>query len=59
MTYATDGKCHNAELGTYGHECGKSATWLGTNKKGFTSGFCNECKQHGYEAKSCTTWTKK
>ena len=22
-SYATDGKCHNAEPGTYGHECGK------------------------------------
>ena len=28
-SYATDGKCHNAEPGTYGHECGKPATWIG------------------------------
>jgi hypothetical protein len=30
MSYATDGKCHNAQPGTYGHECGKPAEWLGT-----------------------------
>ena len=30
-SYATDGKCHNAEPGTYGHECGKPAAWIGTN----------------------------
>jgi hypothetical protein len=58
MTYATDGKCHNAEPGTYNHECGKPATWLGTKNNGFTSGFCNECKQYGYEAKAYTTWTE-
>ena len=27
--YATDGLCHNANRGTYGHECGKPAEWLG------------------------------
>ena len=50
--YATDGKCHNAERGTYGHECGKPATWLGTDQKsGFISGFCDACKTNGYEAR--------
>ena len=32
MTYATYGKCHNANHGTFGHECGKPAAWVGTNK---------------------------
>lgn len=58
MTYATDGKCHNAEPGTYGHECGKPATWLGTDGNGFTSGFCDDCKQYGYEAKG-RTWVRR
>jgi hypothetical protein len=52
MTYATDGKCHNAELGTYGHECGKPAMWLATKPNGFQSGFCDACRYDGYEART-------
>jgi hypothetical protein len=52
--YATDGKCHNAQPGTYGHECGKPALWIGTNSNGFSSGFCDACAKHGYEARGCT-----
>lgn len=66
--YAVDGKCHNAEPGTFGHECGKPAVWLGTKMvrprpwstetpgepEPFTSGYCDDCKQHGFEAKGCT-----
>jgi len=48
--YAVDGKCHNPNFGTYGHECGKPATWLGTAASGFVSGFCDHCKVHGDEA---------
>jgi hypothetical protein len=48
--FSTDGKCHNAEPGTYGHECGKPATWLATNSvSGFQSGFCGQCRQFGSE----------
>lgn len=57
MSYATDGKCHNAEPGTYGHECGKPATYLGTNAKGYTSGFCDTCKARGWEARGVVTWS--
>ena len=57
--YATDGRCHNAEPGTYGHECGKPAVWLATTPGGFTTGFCDDCKQHGYEARGMTDWTKR
>lgn len=57
-TYATDGKCHNANHGTYGHECGKPATWLGTKSSGFVSGYCDRCKQDGDEAKYCVEWTR-
>lgn len=55
-SYVTDGKCHNAEPGTYGHECGKPAAWIGTNPKGFSSGFCDDCKRHGYEARDVIAW---
>jgi hypothetical protein len=53
MTYATDGKCHNAQPGTYGHECGKPAIWIGETRSGFRSGFCQHCHDHGYEARDC------
>jgi hypothetical protein len=59
MTYATDGKCHNAEPGTHNHECGKPAEWIGQEPAGYKSGFCSHCKEHGYEAKTFTKWTKK
>lgn len=57
--YATDGKCHNADTGTYGHECGKPATWLGTTAEGFTSGFCDKCKANGSEARTVKTWERR
>jgi hypothetical protein len=56
MTYATDGKCHNAEPGTFNDECGKPALWIGTTAKGFASGFCAECKVRGFEARSVVSW---
>jgi len=48
-SYATDGVCHNAEPGTFGHECGKPAVWLGTKDNGFQSGFCDRCRHEGWE----------
>jgi hypothetical protein len=57
-SYATDGRCHNAQPGTYGHECGKPAEWLGTKASGFQSGFCPKCKEHGYEARQFVRWAK-
>jgi hypothetical protein len=56
--YATDGRCHNSEPGTFNHECGKLAQWLGTDSSGFQSGFCDDCKQHGYEARNKVTWKR-
>lgn len=48
--YATDGKCHNAQYGTFGQECGRPAVWIGTNPEtGFRSGFCDKCKRTGDE----------
>lgn len=54
--YATDGLCHNAQIGTYSHECGKPAEWIGTDPNGFQSGFCTPCKERGDEAKAVTLW---
>lgn len=54
--YATDGKCHNADYGTYGHECSKPAVWIGTKASGFSSGFCDKCKNEGDEAREMVLW---
>jgi hypothetical protein len=59
LSYATDGKCHNANVGTFNHECGQPATWVGTKKtSGFMSGFCDHCKEHGDEAKAYSSWKR-
>ena len=54
--YATDGRCHNSEPGAFGHECGATARWLGTDKTGFAAGFCDSCKEYGYDANGIVTW---
>jgi len=56
--YATDGLCHNANHGTYGHECGRPAVWLGTTPRGFSSGFCDRCKRDGDEAVGVVEWVR-
>jgi hypothetical protein len=56
MGYHADGICHNSEPGTYGHECGKPAVWLGTKENGWQCGFCDHCRHHGFEAKDMMTW---
>jgi len=56
--YATDGLCHNANHGTYGHECGKPAVWLGRKSSGFESGFCDRCKRGGDEARDMAQWSR-
>lgn len=54
--YAADGKCHNAEPGTFNHECGKPAAWIGTKASGFRSGFCHQCRKSGFEARGFIVW---
>lgn len=56
--YARDGLCHNAEPGTYGHECGKPADWLGQGTSGSWVGYCDDCRQHGYEARNVKAWQR-
>jgi hypothetical protein len=57
-SYAMDGLCHNAEHGTFNHECGKPATFIGTRADGFVSGFCDACKSNGWEAGRYVHWEK-
>lgn len=54
--YGCDGLCHNAQIGTFGHECGKPATRIGTKANGWQSGFCDHCKEHGDERFGFITW---
>jgi len=56
MSYAIDGKCHNANRGTYGHECGKPAVFSAENTTGFRSGFCFRCRVGGDEARGFHGW---
>lgn len=51
-------KCHNAEPDTFNHECGKPAIWQATNANGYQSTFCDECKQHGTEARQYVEWIR-
>lgn len=67
-----DRKCHNANFGTYGHECGKPAAWIASRPAEampelnyypalgelFTTGFCEECKEHGDERHGFSNWTR-
>lgn len=59
-----DGKCHNAEPGTYGHECGKPAEWVGTAPSTmhpgatYASGYCDRCKRNGWEARNVASWAR-
>ena len=43
------GSCSNANLGTFGHECGKPAVWIGTSSTGYQSGRCDRCHLEGDE----------
>lgn len=55
-------RCMNAEPGTFGHECGKSAKWIGTKHSTITKGeffhatFCDECKECGWERHGVIEW---
>lgn len=44
-------RCVNSEPGTYGHECGRDATTVGTHPDGHESCYCDRCAAHGIEAR--------
>lgn len=62
MRSEIDARCHNSEPGTFNHECGKPAAWIGTKASALTtdgwyhSGYCDECKKHGTEARVVAKW---
>ena len=58
-SYETDGKCHNANAGTFNHECGRPATWIGQKANGFRSGFCDYCQKHGDERTGIVKWERR
>lgn len=41
--------CHNAQHGSFNHECGNPAAYIGTRADGYTSAFCTHCAAHGDE----------
>lgn len=50
-------RCINAEPGTFGHECGKSAAFIGTKLgTGAQACFCGEYKECGDEARGFGEW---
>ena len=49
-------RCTNAEPGSYGHECGEPAGFIGSGADGGQSCFCSACKAHGAEARRYSDW---
>lgn len=51
-------RCVNAEPGTFNHECGRPAMWIGTSPSGFSACYCNPCKEAGWEAIGVKAWER-
>ena len=49
-------RCTNAEPGSYGHECGEPADFIGSRADGGQSCFCFACKANGSEARCFSDW---
>jgi hypothetical protein len=49
-------RCTNAEPGSYGHECGEQAGFIGSRADGGQSCFCSACKAQGSEARRYSDW---
>ncbi len=50
-------RCINAEPGTFGHECGKSASFIGTKAAtGAQACFCASCRETGHDALGREQW---
>ena len=50
-------RCVNAEPGTFGHECGEPAAFVGIKaKSGFQAAFFVDCKVRGHEARRFGDW---
>lgn len=64
-------RCTNANHGTFGHECGQPAEWIGWQVSRKIPGepapapgqmhpqhFCSRCKAEGDEARSVQRWER-
>lgn len=51
-------RCINAQPGSFNHECGAVATWIGDAPNGHRSCFCDSCKYHGHEARYVVAWER-
>ena len=50
-------RCVNAEPGSFGHECGAPAIFIGTCIEGGAQAcFCAECKERGHDACGYDGW---
>ena len=49
-------RCTNAEPGSYGHECGDAAGFIGLRSDGSQAYFCSACKERGSEARRYSDW---
>ena len=49
-------RCTNAEPGSYGHECGEPAGFIGSGADGGQSCFCSACRALGSEARRYSDW---
>ena len=49
-------RCTNTEPGSYGHECGERAGFIGSGADGGQSCFCSACKAQGSEARRYSHW---
>ena len=50
--------CTNSEPGWYNGECGQPSTWRGMHYTGKTQEFCDDCREHGHEAKTVKQWAR-
>lgn len=50
-------RCINAKPGTFGHECGRPAAFIGTKAEtGAQACFCADCKDVGHDARGREDW---
>lgn len=55
-------KCGNSEPGTFNHECGAPATWVGLKKSELTksgifyAAFCDMHKERGWDRSGVIEW---
>lgn len=50
-------RCINAGPGTFSHECGAVARFVGTKADGFQATFCDAYKANGFEARGYVRWS--